>query len=317
MAHVQQRRTTVRRLHPDNPDFLAAVRKALDLRNPSDKGPSAMAGATEFLENAARRGLTTDVLAAVGGETGLRFACLLVESPGAAAMLVAPWSGIDTGDVDEVRSAIAVAVSEAAARGTAVVEALVSGPNETAAACLAPSGFRRLTQLVYLQRRASLGKPSTSRTVHLEWVTYSEDRVALFVDALERSYHGSLDCPELTGLRRTQDVLLAHRASGEFDPALWFVACRDDAPVGVLLLSAVTGGTTLEVVYMGVAQVARGTGVSDALLGRAVDAVARSRATFMALAVDSRNAPARRLYGRWGFQEIARRDAWIATPAIA
>jgi hypothetical protein len=46
---------------------------------------------------------------------------------------------------------------------------------------------------------------------------------------------------------------------------------------------------------------------------RAVDAAGRVGARSLALAVDQRNTPARKLYARWGFIEFAARDAWIVT----
>ena len=64
---------------------------------------------------------------------------------------------------------------------------------------------------------------------------------------------------------------------------------------------------------MGVAQVARGTGVADALLQRAVQTAADVSLTTLALAVDERNTPALRLYRRWGFVDTGVRDAWIAS----
>jgi ribosomal protein S18 acetylase RimI-like enzyme len=70
----------------------------------------------------------------------------------------------------------------------------------------------------------------------------------------------------------------------------------------------------VEIVYMGVAQVARGTGVANALLFQAAQIAGQRGARSLALAVDHRNAPARRLYARWGFAEFGVRDAWIATP---
>ena len=82
--------------------------------------------------------------------------------------------------------------------------------------------------------------------------------------------------------------------------------------MGVLLLNGIAERRALEVVYMGVAPSARGAGVGDALLERAVKVASTVGASTLALAVDERNAPARRLYQRWGFREVGLRDAWIA-----
>ena len=112
------------------------------------------------------------------------------------------------------------------------------------------------------------------------------------------------------------DVLAGHRVAGAFDPELWSVAVREAQPVAVLLLSRLARQEAVEIVYMGVAQVARGTGVADAVMRRAVEAAGRVGANTLALAVDLRNTPARKLYGRWGFVEFADRDAWIVTSPL-
>ncbi len=67
-----------------------------------------------------------------------------------------------------------------------------------------------------------------------------------------------------------------------------------------------------EVEYMGVSQVAHGRGVGNLLMQQA-RLVAGNEAATLILAVGARNEPAMRLYGRWGFSEIARRAALIAS----
>jgi GNAT superfamily N-acetyltransferase len=242
-------------------------------------------------------------------------------------------------------------------RSIGLLEVLVTPGSPELGRALREAGFRYLTRLRYLKRHVSRGEagggvacPSRrhrhglgpqhggatlgyatprlkTRAAHplahpdaaseLEWVHYTPDRELLFQDALERTYVQSLDCPELTGLRRTADVLAGHRAADVFDPALWWVAMHSQEPVGVILINRIPSEPALELVYMGVAQVARGTGVADALLGRAVVAASKVSATILALAVDERNTPARRMYTRWGFLETGARDAWIASPPRA
>jgi ribosomal protein S18 acetylase RimI-like enzyme len=52
--------------------------------------------------------------------------------------------------------------------------------------------------------------------------------------------------------------------------------------------------------------------VGDELLQAALDYARRLGAPTLSLAVDSTNAPARRLYARWSFHETMRRRAWMA-----
>jgi ribosomal protein S18 acetylase RimI-like enzyme len=180
---------------------------------------------------------------------------------------------------------------------------------------LTGAGFRFLAELAYQERRVDAAPGSTRVRDDLEFVAYADDTHPLFVRALERTYQNSLDCPGLTGLRDTEDVLATHRAAGRHDPNLWYVARAGDEPVGVLLLSQVLRRPALEVVYMGVASSARNQGVGHALLARAADECTARRMSAITLAVDAANQPALHMYQRWGFTEIARRRAWIVTHA--
>ena len=114
-------------------------------------------------------------------------------------------------------------------------------------------------------------------------------------------------------MRTAAEVLAGHRTSGLFDPAHWWVVMRESQPVGVLLLCGVPGRAALEITYIGVAQPVRGTGVANALVKRAIEAVRSVNAGTLTLAVDRRNLPARRLYQRWFFRPIAMRDVFVAS----
>ncbi len=136
---------------------------------------------------------------------------------------------------------------------------------------------------------------------------------------MRRTYAQSMDCPELTTIRPVEDALASHKAAGDFDPHLWSVVLHENRPAAVLLLSPIGEHSAFEIVYMGVAQVMRGTGVAHSLMARAVGLAGQVSAKRLApgfdlaLAVDERNVPARRLYSRWGFESVGLRDAWIAT----
>jgi ribosomal protein S18 acetylase RimI-like enzyme len=177
-------------------------------------------------------------------------------------------------------------------------------------------GFSHLSRLVYLRRLNQAPLPASYKSPEISWLQFAPDKLGLFCDALERTYQESHDCPELTGLRSTKDVLASHQATGEHLPSLWWVACTESGPVGIMLLGRLPLENLLEVVYTGVAQAYRGQGIGDALLERAVGAAEALGAKGLTLAVDERNTPARRLYDRWGFVETVRRDAWIATPFV-
>jgi GNAT superfamily N-acetyltransferase len=144
-------------------------------------------------------------------------------------------------------------------------------------------------------------------------MAYAPAHDSLFHDVVEQTYEETKDCNELTGLRSTADFLAEHRA-GVGDPsAHWWLAARRGRPIGVLLTAPILDVKSLEIVYLGVAQPARKTGVANALLARAVQIARARNDALLMLGVDERNEPARRLYDRWGFLEAARKDVWIAT----
>jgi ribosomal protein S18 acetylase RimI-like enzyme len=147
------------------------------------------------------------------------------------------------------------------------------------------------------------------------WLPYSARAHEQFVSAIAETYRHSLDCPALNGLRDMNDVLAGHKASGEFDPALWVLLCEHvpgaahvgstHVAHGVLLLSKMPPGDSLELVYLGLTPAARGRGLGDLLVKEALAAVAAQGASRLSLAVDSGNAPALKLYYRHGLHRIA------------
>jgi len=268
----------------------------------------------QFEEDAKSRSLGIDLLFGAFEGARLHSACLAVESPGSAAMVlsaVAPEVGQSA--FNHLGEALILLIDSTRRRGIALLESLVTTTDTHLTRALEFAGFRKLTRLCYLQRELSLPHPPRLSNSVLNWVSFREDEPEKFHSALSLSYVDSLDCPELTGLRTPSEILAGHRAAGRHDPALWTVAELGGRPVGVILLSLCGNGVSCEVVYLGVSRSARGTGVADALMERAVMQARGASAKELILAVDSRNAPARRLYDRWNFRAIGVRDAWIAT----
>ena len=302
----------ITRIFPGSAARHAALHLAFDIEPPPAEGTPATPVA-DLLAGVRRRTVSIDLLmgAYSGGE--LVTACLAAESPGAAALVFIP-SKVET-DV-KFRATVATLKSLQALawdRSIMLLEVLVSRGRVVLRNLLEESGFSYLTRLRYLTRDVSRRVRSSKAAHDLEWVEYALGNELLFQRTLEETYRQSQDCPELTGIRRTADVLAGHRAAGIFDPALWWVAMRGDKPAGVMLLNRIPRQPVLEVVYMGVTHAARRTGVADALLQRALDAGARTGVVGLSLAVDQRNTPARRMYARWDFVEKGARDAWIVT----
>ena len=244
----------------------------------------------------------------------LRVAVVGVESPGASNLLLIPFE-LD-GQFELEGGLLALRRARELSGNYGILLSQVIGPDRESKwdVILQEAGYIRLTDLVYMTRSACYeSRNSSQRRLGRDqrWVTYSAEAEPLFCEAIGRTYVQSMDCPELTNVRTVQQSLSSHRAVGVFDPATWFVLADGDQPQGVMLLSKVRREPVMEIVYMGVSQLARGSGVADLLMDQALR-TATANTTNLILAVDARNEPAKCLYARWGFVEIARRAAWIA-----
>ncbi len=301
----------IRFIDPASAEYRLALHLALDA--PPLPG-SAMAPAVCDLLATVERGMAgIDLLFGAFEHDELIQAALAIESPGRAALISLPNELSTEAQYRATCELLGTLQQEAWKRSIILLEILTIPPSLRLGEALQAAGFRSLTHLNYL-RRSAMARPHR-RTVDrddLDWVTFSADHQSLFETALERTYLQSMDCPELTAVRRTSDVLAGHQAAGVFDPNLWWVACHRGEPLGVMLLNRFADGFGTEIVYMGVAQGSRGLGIGDALLQRACDATRKVKAQVIALAVDARNSAARLMYKRWGFREMAVREAWIA-----
>lgn len=301
----------VRQIGPDAADYHAALHLALRVQ-PSHSGrPSP--SVVELLTNAETHSIPLDLVFGTYIGNRLVASAVAAELPGAAALVFFSGDSSDRLRFDAGVSALRAARAAAFQRTIRLLQSLVPLETEGADETLIEAGFYKITRLLYLTRSGNDPGPSDRAARDLGWVGYAAETEPLFRRALDLSYVESLDCPELTGLRSTADVLAGHRASGIFEPALWWVATRDGRPVGVSLLNRVAGHASLEIIYLGVAHDARGTGVADAMLDRIVRTCRSSNVRRLILAVDSRNTPALGMYNRWSFIRELAMDAWIAS----
>ena len=192
----------------------------------------------------------------------------------------------------------------------AVLDATASARN---AADLTRGGMPRVTDLVFLQRdtAAPLALPPTDR--RLVWRGLDEVDADAFRATLQATYEGSLDMPELEGARSMDDTLEGHQGSGRFAAERWRLGCVPGRPeeAAVLLLAAAPDRDAWEVVYLGLTPPARGRGLGAQTLAHALD-LTRPHAGSLELAVDVRNRPAVKLYGKTGFTPLERRAVHLA-----
>lgn len=193
------------------------------------------------------------------------------------------------------------------------------------------AGFRRLADLGYLRRsipsphRAGARPsrlPPGIRVATLADIDPQYQR-AVLAQVLEKTYVGTLDCPDLCGLRSVDDVIDSHRAVGVFDPSLWLLVLQDHpadpvsgsrlrgSPEGCMLLSAGSAPDTVELVYLGLSPALRGRGVGDELIAAGLARLAGRPESTIACAVDLANGPALSLYRRAGFKRFTERVALV------
>lgn len=194
-------------------------------------------------------------------------------------------------------------------RGTALAQMLFSPAEPIDEKLLAIGGFSKLADLAYLTLERA-NSPKASANSQLEFVPRACDFPDRLHVTIEKSYEGTLDCPELNDVRAPAEVVEGYKLQGKFEPGNWFLVQSSGADVGVLILAEHPPGETWELVYMGVVPSARGRGFGEAILRYAIEHVWNSRAERLVLAVDERNTLALEMYQRVGFVMWDRRRVY-------
>ena len=187
-------------------------------------------------------------------------------------------------------------------------------------AALGRNGFRYLTELIFFERSLCLDSLLKSQTSvaatalasRLTSATYrvSRDRLR-FASLLEATYCGTLDCPELNGVRSAAQSLANHEAAGNIRSDMWRRYRLNGADVGLLLSVNRPEQRGLEVIYLGVIVSARCRGVARTMLTDSIQLAQKAGVERLLIAADVRNAPARRLYESLGFVENSRKVACV------
>jgi mycothiol synthase len=245
----------------------------------------------------------------VRGPTELLGAIVCLPVPGRSALLWPP--GVSA----EPREPLEDALMRHAAAWlrqcqVQLVQTLLAPEEAFLAAPLLRNGFREITHLHYLRHDLNLPVHSLHLPARLQFHPFSDDEV--FRRTLARTYEGTLDCPEVNGVRSIDDVLIGHRAQGAFDPERWWLVCEGETPVGVLLMTEMPDGGEWELAYMGVVPEARRRGVGREILLFALCAARAAGAPAVTLSVDVRNEPAKKLYRSMGFEAYDGRIVYLA-----
>jgi ribosomal protein S18 acetylase RimI-like enzyme len=257
-----------------------------------------------------RRELHPDGLFVVPGADGPRGAMLCLPVPGAAGLLWLP--GTQTPHPQTAAMLVNHAVGWLRQQGVKLIQCLLIAEEEPLAEPLLHCGFQRITDLWYLRHEYATPVRYLDTSARLSFVSFADVSRRIFEDTLQRTYDGTLDCPELNGVRTIEEVIAGHQAQGRFDPGRWWLALAAEQPVGILLMSELPESGDWEVSYMGVVPEARGRGHGKEILLKALTEAWAAGVRRVALCVDSRNRPAAELYRRVGFESYDRRAVYLA-----
>jgi ribosomal protein S18 acetylase RimI-like enzyme len=275
-------------------------------------GPAGRAAVQRFLAGAATAeiDLSRFWLARRPGAKRVLASCLLAPSTGGTGMVFTSTPA----SAEEAR-ALELALRSACdhAEGVRLAQSLLEPGADAVRRVVERAGFSHVGNLAYLRRawRAVPDEAEPGWPAGVSVEPWSEGDDADVMAALERSYVDTLDCPELCGMRRLEDVLESHRGAGVWDPDLWWIVRREGEPHGVLLLTTFPDQGHAELVYLGLGPEVRGLGLGGRLLRHGLRALTRRRCRDLTCAVDTRNAPARRLYEAHGFSAFSERVALV------
>lgn len=274
-------------------------------------GPADDEVVLDFLSLAIRRRIDVNMtwVADCGGR--IVWALLPIVSPGRTMLLLSPGTAYRQTTSQAVGVLCDSVCTHFAERQTVLAQILLDPRDRTVREMYRCRGFADLAELVYLQRHLSRTPEMPDLADGWFLHRYSPSTHAMFAEAIQQSYHGSMDCPALNGRRDIEDVIAGHQAAGVFDPSLWLVLSERGEGRAVLLLNQTLVGDGIELVYLGVAPQARGRGIGDRLMRLACFLTANRGVSDLSMAVDARNAPALRLYHRHGLKRVGSRIALV------
>lgn len=282
--------------------------------------------ARRFVSIAPEHGIDLTLMWGTPGTGGraVHQVCLAVLGAGKTAMIFV--SGRDgqapdtERDVFERSAAVAAALSHLESLGgrVRIAQALLESHEREARKAMSSNGFLDVGELAYLRapvggviRPAGAAWPAGVEVRSVSGIDQGDADRSLLCAALNASYERTLDCPELCGLRETDDVIDSHRATGEWRPELWRLVSVRGRPEGCVLLNHCPEQGAAELVYLGLSPALRGLGLGRRLLELSLADAARVGAGGVTCAVDRRNAPALRLYASTGFVEFGGRQALV------
>jgi len=234
--------------------------------------------------------------------------CLCLVNPGATGHVFLPetFEGLDSRhSYSEIATnVLKLLVSQIEHWDLALLQTMVHREQSPSADIFHQAGFSTLCHLNLLQTMVA-NQQSVAENAQVGWVGYDSTRTDQFIRLILQTYQDSRDCPVLTGLRTGREILQGHQGSGIFEPQAWQILRYQDRDAGVILLNNTEESPhRLELIYMGLAPWARGKSLGDLLLNQAFLIAKKLGKKVIRLSVDRENAPAIKLYQKFGFRLI-------------
>jgi len=219
--------------------------------------------------------------------------------------VVAAWRESDLGE-----RLVCAAVAWVRQRGAKLAQAILPAADVARAGPLVRSGFRHITRLHYLRHQlVDIAPLPAVRAMRIR--PWSPTLEVVFQDTLLHTYEGTLDCPELNGVRTIDEIIAGHRAQGVWRPERWWLALVDDKPAGVTLLTELFDQGGWDLSYVGVVPNLRRRGLGRALSVHALHAARDAGALQLMVAVDERNVAAEEMYQSLGFELTESREVFL------
>jgi ribosomal protein S18 acetylase RimI-like enzyme len=271
------------------------------------------AGHWRAIRSALEAGSPLRVVLLAARQDGALLAAVLGQIlPGRTAAVWPPQFAPGSSARPEVAAALLDQLAvELATSGAALAQAIV-GPHDVSGELLRWGGFQHAGDLLYLFAPAE-AFPKQPPELPFRMQNFRSEDDDRLQRLIERTYIGTLDCPQLDGLRQTADIVAGYRAVGEFRPDLWQFAVADKQDVGCLIVNLHPEVAHAEIVYLGIVPEARGRGWGRHLARQALWLAGKWGCERAVLAVDAGNDPAISAYAATGFAECDRRALWVCS----
>jgi mycothiol synthase len=243
--------------------------------------------------------------------TGLAGVLVCLPVPGASALFWPPRSIIDADAIAREDRLLAHALARVRGRGAKLAQSLLTPDEVPIATSLVRNGFRHVTHLWYLASDLDVPLEALATPSRLEYRSYDLNQPEVHHQTLLQTYQGTLDCPEINGIRTIEEVIAGHQAQGRFNPNRWWLALDSGRPVGVLMMTEMVESGDLDVSYVGTVPEVRHRGFGREIMLKAMFEAKAAGVSRVTLSVDARNAPALHLYRGLGFVPYDRREVFL------